>query len=1121
MKSHGATYGVTLAAVCVAGLARWLLDPLLGGHHPFATFFISVIIATWIGGFRSALLATILSILLAWYFFVPPRFSFFDKAVPELIGSAIFLIVGFTIAAFGEAMRVARRRFEELVRQQEPSQRSMSRINDDAVIRKHNMRDVVVIGFLLTLAVLAAGGLSGYMNVRRMADNDRMVAHTHEVIGSLESLLSIIKDAETGQRGYLLTEDEKYLAPYDDALNRVQDKVVHLRGLSADNLDQQARLAVLRQKIDLKVDELRQTVALMRRGDRPAALKIVRSDIGRIFMDDVRQDIAVMQQAEENLLLQRADESEGSYRTAALSILFTATIGIVLVGAVFSLSQRNLIRKQRAAAVLAEQKERLRTTLASIGDAVVTTDAEGCITNMNAVAEALTGWKNDEALGLRLEDVFRIVNEESRQTVANPAKTVLKEGAVVGLANHTVLIAKNGTERPIDDSAAPIRCKDGEVVGCVLVFRDVTERRRRELADRKHHEIFQLVHQIGKIGHWEWNSVTDDNNWSPEIEALYGLPPGGFEGGYAGWAKMLHPDDLPKAEAAVRRAMETGDYFTEFRVIWPDGSIHWLETRAHVFKDGHGKPERIMGVNMDVTERKQAEEKRRESEQRLRFVMDSMPQKIFTAKPNGEVDYFNPVWTEFTGLSFGQIRDWGWTQFIHPGDLPENIRVWQRSIDTGEPFQFEHRFRRADGEYRWHISRAKALKDAEGKVLLWIGSNTDIHEQKQTADQLRKLTADLSEADHRKDEFLATLAHELRNPLAPIRNGLEIMRLSSGSDTAVDPALEEARTMIERQLGQMVHLVDDLLDVSRISRGKLELRKVRSELAAILNSAVETSRPLIDSGGHEITVSLTPEPIFVDADETRLTQVFANLLNNAAKYSDPGGRIWLTAERQGSDVVVSVKDAGIGIPPDMLPKIFEMFTQVDHSLERSRGGLGIGLTLVKRLVESHGGSVEAHSDGQDKGSEFIVRLPVELSMIHEIKPPPVEGRPTCAAGRCRILVADDNEDSATTLAIMLEIMGNEVRTAKDGLQAVNLAAAFHPDVIFLDIGMPKLNGYEACRRIREQPWATKAVLVALTGWGQEEDRRRSEEAGFNHHIVKPIMPAVIEKLLAEMSMTPA
>jgi PAS domain S-box-containing protein len=979
----------------------------------------------------------------------------------------------------------------------------------------------VVIGFLLTLAVLAAGGLLGYMNVRRLVDNDRAVAHTHEVIGSLEGLLSIIKDAETGQRGYLLTEDKKYLEPYDGALRRVQDEVVHLQELTADNLDQQANLVVLRQKIDSKLDELRQTVALMRKGDRPAALKIVHTDAGKTLMDDVRQDIAVMQQAEEILLLQRADESKESYRTAALSILFTATIGFVLVGAVFFLSQRNHFRKQRAAAVLAEQKERLRTTLASIGDAVVTTDIEGRITNMNAVAESLTGWKNNEALGLPLEDVFLIVNEASRQTVANPAKTVLKEGAVVGLANHTVLIAKDGTERPIDDSAAPIRCKDGEIVGCVLVFRDVTERRRREQAERKHQEIFQLAHKIGKIGHWEWNSVTDENNWSPEIEALYGLPPGGFEGGYAGWAKMLHPDDLPKAEADVRRAMDTGEYFTEFRVIWPDGSIHWLETRAHVFKDEHGKPVRIMGVNMDVTERKQAEEKRRESEQRLRFVMDSMPQKIFTAKPNGEMDYFNPIWSEFTGLSFQQIRDWGWTQFIHPVDLAENIRVWQRSIDTGEPFQFEHRFRRADGEYRWHISRAKALKDAEGKVLLWIGSNTDIHEQRQTADQLRKMTADLSEADRRKDEFLATLAHELRNPLAPIRNGLEIMRLSSGSDTGVDDAMEEARTMMERQLGQMVHLVDDLLDVSRISRGKLELRKVRSELAAILKSAVETSRPLIDSGGHELTISLDPEPVFVDADVTRLTQVFANLLNNAAKYSDPGGRIWLTAERQGSDVVVSVKDAGIGIPPDMLPKIFEMFTQVDQSLERSRGGLGIGLTLVKRLVESHGGSVEAHSEGQDKGSEFIVRLPVVLSKIDEIKPPPVEGGPVCSAGGCRILVADDNEDSATTLAIMLEIMGNEVRTAKDGLQAVNLAAAFQPDVIFLDIGMPKLNGYEACRRIREQPWANKVVLIALTGWGQEEDRRRSEEAGFNHHMAKPIVPSVIERLLAEMSATPA
>ena len=373
-----------------------------------------------------------------------------------------------------------------------------------------------------------------------------------------------------------------------------------------------------------------------------------------------------------------------------------------------------------------------------------------------------------------------------------------------------------------------------------------------------------------------------------------------------------------------------------------------------------------------------------------------------------------------------------------------------------------------------------------------------------------RLYDDLREADRRKDEFLATLAHELRNPLAPIRNALEIMRLAGTSGAAA----EQVRTMIQRQLTQMVRLVDDLLDVSRITRGKIELRKERVELAAVVASALETGRPLIEASGHELTVTIPPEPIPLDADLTRLAQVFSNLLQNAAKYTEQGGHVWLTAERHGGEVVVKIRDTGLGIPAEMLPRIFEMFIQVDRSLERSQGGLGVGLTLVKRLVEMHGGSVEARSDGAGMGSEFTVRLPVAVALAsHQPQPPKGEGEKTAGPVKRRILVVDDNKDAADSLSMMLRITGMEVRTAYDGLEAVEVAAAFNPDVVLLDIGLPKLNGYEAARRIREQPWGKDMVLVAVTGWGQEEDRRRSQEAGFNGHMVKPVDPAALQQLL--------
>jgi signal transduction histidine kinase/ActR/RegA family two-component response regulator len=369
----------------------------------------------------------------------------------------------------------------------------------------------------------------------------------------------------------------------------------------------------------------------------------------------------------------------------------------------------------------------------------------------------------------------------------------------------------------------------------------------------------------------------------------------------------------------------------------------------------------------------------------------------------------------------------------------------------------------------------------------------------------------LRDSDRRKDEFLATLAHELRNPLAPIRNALQIIQLAGNNG----PAVEQARAMMERQLGQMVRLIDDLLDVSRISRGKFELRKERIELAAAIKSAVDTAQPLIDAAGHQLTVSGSPRPVYLDADPVRLAQVFSNLLNNAAKYMERGGRIWLTVTPEEREVVVSVRDTGIGIPAEALPGIFDMFSQVDHSLEKAQGGLGIGLTLVKQLLEMHGGRIEARSEGAGKGSEFIARLPV-VAVAPRRQRSDAGEEPRSRTPTCRILVADDNRDAAESMSTVLRLMGNEVRTVHDGVQAVEEAAAFRPDLVLLDIGMPRLNGYDAARRIRTERWGKSTLIVAMTGWGQDEDKRRAREAGFDRHFTKPVDPGDIRKLIAEM-----
>ena len=410
------------------------------------------------------------------------------------------------------------------------------------------------------------------------------------------------------------------------------------------------------------------------------------------------------------------------------------------------------------------------------------------------------------------------------------------------------------------------------------------------------------------------------------------------------------------------------------------------------------------------------------------------------------------------------------------------------------------------------LHRTSRALEAANHALRDLNESLDRRVTERT-EALQASDAQLREAHRRKDEFLATLAHELRNPLAPVRNAVQVLRLKCSAT----PELQWASGLIERQVQAMSRLIDDLMDVSRINQGRIELRRERVELADVLQDAVDTSRPLIDEYGHELTISLPAQALRLDADPTRLAQAFMNLLNNAAKYMDRGGRIDVNVRQEGNNAFVAVTDSGIGIAADRLGTVFEMFSQVETALERSRGGLGIGLSLTQRLVEMHGGSVKARSRGLGQGSEFLVCLP--LSPVRGDKPattpasnPPAA--PALATGaELRILVADDNKDAADTLATLLQIMGHSVRQVGDGEAAVRMAAEFKPQLVLLDIGMPKLNGYEACRQIRLQPGGEAMTVVAITGWGQADDRRRSQEAGFDQHLVKPVDPAALVNLI--------
>ena len=433
-------------------------------------------------------------------------------------------------------------------------------------------------------------------------------------------------------------------------------------------------------------------------------------------------------------------------------------------------------------------------------------------------------------------------------------------------------------------------------------------------------------------------------------------------------------------------------------------------------------------------------------------------------------------------------------------DIPKRDLPMQFAVANRTPVSNHIEILRSDGTTAYVRNDVEPLYDANGEVCGCVSVCVDLTERKQVEAVLR-------EADRRKDEFLATLSHELRNPLAPIRNALEVLR-RSGDDPA---RREQAHAIMERQLQQLVRLTDDLLDVSRITRNRIELRRQRIDLRAVVESAVETTHPLIDVADHHLQVELPAEPLWVDADFTRLAQAFSNLLDNAVNYTDRGGRILVRASGEAGTATVAVTDNGIGISADALPDVFDMFTQLERSIARARGGLGIGLTLSRRLVELHGGTIDARSDGPGHGSTFIVSLPLD-TRVRQPEGAAAPSRDTAPARR-RILIAEDIPDAAEMLRMMLDLMGHEVRVAADGVQAVALAKEFAPEIAFLDIGMPRKDGYAAAREIR-MALGPRVVLVALTGWGQDEDQQRAREAGFDHHLTKPAEPSRLEELIA-------
>jgi PAS domain S-box-containing protein len=689
---------------------------------------------------------------------------------------------------------------------------------------------LLLIALVTSAAVLLAAGLASHRAILLLSEARDQTSQSRDALRALDHMVTNLLDAETGQRGFLLTGKEAYLEPYREALDSAPVRLNELRALIRDDPVLTPDFAALEAGIQKKTAELAETIRMYQSGDHEGALRLVMTGAGKRSMDDIRAVSARMEATERSKYVANVQREGRAQRLTLASNWGTAGLALALLGLLAFIVDRDGVR-------IRASEMQLATTLRSIGDAVIATDQAGRIQLMNPVAEQLTGWRLADARNEELDRVFHIINEHTRAVVESPVTKVLRAGIVVGLANHTLLLRRDGTEIPIADSGAPIFSNSGKILGVVLVFRDASAER----------------------------------------------------------------------------------------------------------------------------------------------------------------------------------------------DLERSMR----------------------------------------------------------------------DADRRKDEFLATLSHELRNPLAPIRQAVGVIRAPAAKPSQIQWSV----TVIERQVQNMARLLDDLLDVSRITRGTLEIRKVPVRLRAILDAAVELTRPVIEAKQHSLTIDC-PSDLLLNVDSLRISQVLGNLLTNSAKYTNAGGQIHLSAHQEGSALVLAVKDNGIGISAEMLPRIFDMFVQVRQAGHLSNDGLGIGLALAQGLVALHGGTIEARSAGPGTGTEVIVRLP--LSAQEAALGDADAQRQPQAAVSARIVVADDNVDAADSLAVLLRLHGHEVHVANDGAAALSLIEEVRPQIALLDVGMPKLTGHEVAARARAAAWGSDITLIALTGWGQESDRASALAAGFDSHFVKPV-----------------
>lgn len=750
---------------------------------------------------------------------------------------------------------------------------------------------------------------------------------------------------------------------------------------------------------------------------------------------------------------------------------------------------------------LEDSERRFRATFDNAAVGIAHVGLDGRWLHFNERLRAITGYSREALLARTFQDITH--PDDIAPDVAQLARLVADE--IPHYQMEKRYIRPDGSVAWVQLTASLVRDEDGAALHCVAVVEDIAERKRLAAALNDSERRMRAAAQVARIGTFEWDVTTNRNHWTPELEALYGLPPGAFGGTYEDWRQYVHPDDLPTAEAFVESALRDGNFKGEWRVVWSDGTMRWLEARGWVERDASGAPLRMIGVNFDITERKASEAALRESEARYRVALEGGGLGTWIY----DIGRGKAWWDDRARTIFGMPVDGPVdlaiaTSVIHPEDRPAALAALAEALGGGGRYQVEKRVAHPNGEVRWVRTWGVVthLGGEPGDRCL-VGMVQDVTAQK-------RAERALEEASRRKDDYLAMLGHELRNPLAAIRMAAELIK-RQGHGLG---GLAQASAVLERQSVHMTRLLDGLLDVSRITRGKLTVERGPLDLGALLGEVVADRSADARAAGVVLDLVLPPgAPLWVYADPARMTQVFDNLVSNAIKFTPPGGRVTIAAGGDDGEARVAVRDDGIGFSPALGEVLFEAFQQGPQDIARKAGGLGLGLALARGLVELHDGTIDGHSDGEGRGAAFTVRLP-RLRRGAPIEPealPVPPGAPT----PLRVLLIEDNDDSAAMLRGVLEAAGHAVALAATGAQGIAYALRQPPDAVLCDIGLPDgVSGYDVARRLRAEPATAHALLVALTGYGRPEDKAQSLAAGFDAHLTKPVDPESIAAILA-------